>query len=157
MDINLAGKRGNIKNLRPPEPGELLPDIVLNDQITEPSKNGKTINQLAVQDSRCHMLLVIGTRLKPQGVQKLVHGMAASVHASGGVVVHVDWTPLAASSWASVFDLHIQMDIEQWAKGCLSALQKVRRFAVDQKYCTNVHNPPVRQAEKQGMGSKSSK
>ncbi|KAG8724023.1 hypothetical protein FRC09_000766 [Ceratobasidium sp. 395] len=124
---NPARKRGNDRNLRPPEPGELLPDIVLNDQVTEPSKNGKTIDKLASLDAKCHILLVVGTRLKPQGVRRLVQGMADQVHASGGVVVFVDWTPLASSSWARYIDLHIQMDIEKWAKGCLNALQKVGR------------------------------
>ncbi|KAG8733916.1 hypothetical protein FRC12_018700 [Ceratobasidium sp. 428] len=122
---NPARKNGNDRNLRPLEPGELLPDIVLNDQVTEPSKNGKTIDKLASLDAKCHVLLVVGTRLKPQGVRRLVQGMADQVHASGGIVVYVDWTPLASSSWARYVDLHIQMDIKNWAQGCLNALQKV--------------------------------
>ncbi|KAG9123887.1 hypothetical protein FRC07_013621 [Ceratobasidium sp. 392] len=122
---NPARAAGNSRNLRHPNPGELLPDIVLNDQVTEPSKKGRTLNQLATQDAKCTLLLIIGTRLKPKGVCSLVKGLAAKVHHSGGRVVYIDWTPLAASLWAKYVDLHIQMDIEDWAKGCLKALRMV--------------------------------
>ncbi|KAG9089478.1 hypothetical protein FS749_001303 [Ceratobasidium sp. UAMH 11750] len=116
---------GNNKNLRRPQPGELLPDIVFNDQVTEPWKNGKTIDRLAIEDAKCHLLLIIGTRLKPTGAAKLVKGLSDEVHRSGGKVIYVDWTQLPQSSWAKYVDLHIQMDIEEWAKGCLKLLGTV--------------------------------
>ncbi|KAG9100163.1 hypothetical protein FRC06_004477 [Ceratobasidium sp. 370] len=134
---NPARKIGNSRNLRCSQPGELLPDIVFNDQVTEPWKNGKTIDQLANKDSKCHLLLIIGTRLKPMGAAKLVKGLSDEVHRSGGKVVYVDWTGLPPSSWANYVDLHIQMDIEQWAEGCLNALgsaeaKKGKRWIAEQ-------------------------
>jgi NAD-dependent SIR2 family protein deacetylase len=119
---------GNSKNLRCSQPGELLPDILLNDEVTELWKNGKRIDQLAIQDTRCHVLLIIGTRLKPKGASSLVKAMASQIQHFGGTVVYVDWHTLAPSSWAKYINLHIQMDIEMWANGCLKELNSVRVY-----------------------------
>ncbi|KAG8734192.1 hypothetical protein FRC11_009294 [Ceratobasidium sp. 423] len=120
--INPARMAGNRKNLRCPQPGELLPDVLLNDQVTELWKNGKPIDQLALQDAQCHMLLIMGTRLKSKGAASLVKALASVVHQSGGIVVYVDWYNLPPSSWAKYIDIHIQMDLEEWARGYLDAL-----------------------------------
>ncbi|KDN38119.1 hypothetical protein RSAG8_09715, partial [Rhizoctonia solani AG-8 WAC10335] len=119
------GMAGNSKNLRSPQPGELFPDVLLNDQATELWKNGKPIDQLVRQDAQCHMLLIIGTRLKSKGAANLVKALASTVRQSGGVVVYVDWYALPPSSWARYVDLHIQMDLEVFAKGYLDALDSV--------------------------------
>jgi hypothetical protein len=69
----------------------------------------------------------MGTRLKSQGAASLVKALATTVRQSGGIVVYVDWYNLPPSSWAKYIDLHIQMDLEEWAKGYLNALDSVSK------------------------------
>ncbi|CAE6435088.1 unnamed protein product, partial [Rhizoctonia solani] len=131
---NPARMAGNSKNLRCSQPGELLPDILLNDQVTELWKNGKRIDQLAIKDAQCQILLIIGTRLKPKGASSLAKALASHVRKSGGTVVYVDWHTLPPSSWSDYINLHIQMDLEEWAEGCLRALRGVS--ALVEETCT---------------------
>ncbi|KAG8731263.1 hypothetical protein FRC10_001916, partial [Ceratobasidium sp. 414] len=70
-------------------------------------------------------ILLMRTRLKSQGAAQVVKALAANVHEHGGTVVYVDREWLAPSIWGQHIDLHLEMDIEQWARECVAGLGTV--------------------------------
>ncbi|KAG8717071.1 hypothetical protein FRC08_008235 [Ceratobasidium sp. 394] len=113
---------GSRMKLRCSKPGELLPDILLNDESKDVWATGETLDKMVLRDARCDLMIVVGTRLKSQGAAQVVKALAAKVHVHGGTVVYVDWKSLAPSVWAHHIDLHLETNIEEWAKDCIVAL-----------------------------------
>lgn len=111
--------------LRERNPGELLPNILLNGDSKVLYNGKKPLHSLVLVDGRCSVLLVIGTSLKCPGAAGVVKDLAKIVRESGGVVIYINRQTLPASTWAQYFDLHIKTDIEEWAKHCLENTQNV--------------------------------
>ncbi|KEP45089.1 Sir2 family transcriptional regulator, partial [Rhizoctonia solani 123E] len=107
---------GSDIQLRKRDPGALLPDVLLNEGSYMPTKSGKTLGEMMDDDSNCDLLLIIGTSLRSTGAAGLVKGLAKGVHTHGGVVVYVNLTALAPSVWSNYIDLHIEVEIEEWAR-----------------------------------------
>ncbi|KAK9388946.1 DHS-like NAD/FAD-binding domain-containing protein [Lipomyces mesembrius] len=98
---------------RCPRIGGLLPNIVL---YGEEHPDGDGIGQCIDSDikSRPDCLIIVGTSLKVLGVKKLIRKAAKAVHERGGVVIFVNNTAPAVSSWKGVIDYHIESDCDRW-------------------------------------------
>ncbi|CUA73435.1 NAD-dependent histone deacetylase HST3 [Rhizoctonia solani] len=121
---------GSDMKLRARAPGFLIPEVVFNEGSSIPSKNGKSLGRMKADDSDCDLLLILGTSLKTHGVAGLARDMANCVHRHGGVVVYVNSTSLSASSWSSYVDLHVRVDVQEWANDNLAQLQLVKAIAL---------------------------
>ncbi|KAG9079296.1 hypothetical protein FS749_008630 [Ceratobasidium sp. UAMH 11750] len=108
----------NDMRLRTRQPGMLVPDILFNDVPTELSLEGKPLEVLLVEDAKCDLLLVIGTSLQSRGAAIVTKALARQVHDHCGAVVYVNANSLAPSTWGKYIDLHVQADIEEWARDC---------------------------------------
>ncbi|KAK9377431.1 DHS-like NAD/FAD-binding domain-containing protein [Lipomyces chichibuensis] len=98
---------------RCPRIGGLLPNIVL---YGEEHPDGDGIGRCIASDikSRPDCLIIVGTSLKVLGVRKLISKAAKAVHERGGVVIFVNNTAPAVSSWKGVIDYHIESDCDRW-------------------------------------------
>jgi hypothetical protein len=123
-----TGKMSNGMRLRDRIPGELLPDILLNDDSTELWKRGKTLDELIVIDGQCDLLLIMGTSLKSRGAAGVVKKLANNAHEYGGMVIYIDKKSLPTHEWASYIDLHLEADLEEWAKCCLKSTAYVSTY-----------------------------
>ncbi|KEP49106.1 SIR2 family transcriptional regulator, partial [Rhizoctonia solani 123E] len=115
-------RTGSDMVLRARVPGILLPEVLLNEDSCSPSKEGKTLEAMKEDDSHCDLLLVLGTSLRSHGAASLVRDLANLVHAQGGMVIYINLTSLSPSSWSSYVDLHIRVDVEEWASENLAQL-----------------------------------
>ena len=111
--------------LRTRVPGLLIPEVLLNEDSCSPSKDGKSLGSMKENDSYCDLLLILGTSLKSHGAAGLVRDLAKLVHTRGGMVIYLNLTSLSSSSWSSQVDLHIRVDVEEWASENLAHLQDV--------------------------------
>ncbi|KAK9322912.1 DHS-like NAD/FAD-binding domain-containing protein [Lipomyces orientalis] len=100
---------------RCPRIGGLLPNIVL---YGEEHPDGDDIGRSIDSDikSRPDCLIIVGTSLKVVGVRKLVRKVAKAVHERGGVVIFVNRTAPAVSSWKGIIDYHIESDCDKWVE-----------------------------------------
>ncbi|KAF8597005.1 DHS-like NAD/FAD-binding domain-containing protein [Ceratobasidium sp. AG-I] len=105
--------------------GELLPNIVFNEDSIEHLHNEQPLSDILKADGQAGLLLVIGTTLRIDGMVKLVKSLARSVKKSGGAVLYVNRDPLPASAWRTYFDLHIETDIDEWADDLLSRIPEI--------------------------------
>ncbi|KAK9348836.1 DHS-like NAD/FAD-binding domain-containing protein [Lipomyces starkeyi] len=98
---------------RCPRIGGLLPNIVL---YGEEHPDGDGIGRCIDSDikSRPDCLIIVGTSLKVLGVKKLIRKAAKAVHERGGVVIFVNNTAPAVSSWKGVIDYHVESDCDRW-------------------------------------------
>ncbi|TGZ77238.1 DHS-like NAD/FAD-binding domain-containing protein [Ascodesmis nigricans] len=93
--------------------GRLRPNVVL---YGEEHPNANEVGRLNEADIRAvpDMMIVLGTSLKVHGLKRMVREFAKAVHAKGGIVVFVNNTPPAESTWNSVIDYHVTMDCDAW-------------------------------------------
>ena len=104
--------------------GYLVPHILFNQQPSELSHNGTDIDRLLTADVRVDVMLVVGTSLKTDGTYRLVKQMSENVREHGGIVIYID-NSSAGKKLASLFDMQIQVEIEDWADAMLSFPFKV--------------------------------
>jgi NAD-dependent histone deacetylase SIR2 len=62
------------------------------------------------------LLLILGTSLSTHGVKSLVRDFARTVHDSGGVVVMVNRTQPASSTWDRFIDYWVEWDCDAWVR-----------------------------------------
>lgn len=93
--------------------GHLRPNVVL---YGEEHPNADEVGRLNEADIRAvpDMMIILGTSLKVHGLKRMVREFAKAVHAKGGVVVFVNNTAPAESTWNSVIDYHVTMDCDAW-------------------------------------------
>ncbi|KAG8741456.1 hypothetical protein FRC10_002860 [Ceratobasidium sp. 414] len=112
-------------------PGCLLSDILLDDEAMEVWGGNKRVDELAVKDSNCDMLLVLGPQLKSKGAAHAVRALADKVHLFGGTVIYVDWKILAPNVWGRYIDLHLEANADTWAENYLSNLSNISKVVSD--------------------------
>lgn len=92
-----------------------MPNVLLNQQPTTLSKDGKSLDESLEADTDVDLLLVVGTSLETQGIYKIVKTMAQRVHRRGGAAIYVDRRK-AGKKLAALFDMQLQVDIEEWSR-----------------------------------------
>ncbi|KAG8734427.1 hypothetical protein FRC11_014273 [Ceratobasidium sp. 423] len=122
--------------LRQLAPGLLLPKVLLNEESREVEFNGMTMDELEQVDGSASLLLVIGTSIRTDGAAKLVKSLAKKVHKTGGTVVYIDRSQLQGSRWGDFFDVHIQAEIDEWARDSAVRLSEVNGqiYTREEKY-----------------------
>lgn len=114
---------------RSPPIGFLVPKILLNQ---DPRTN--LPKQTSAHDFRVKLLLVVGTSLKTPGAYRLAKAMVDDIHKQGGATVYIDkCTP--PKDVAKLFDLHLQVDIEEWAGRMMPIVGKVSKILVSLVPC----------------------
>lgn len=93
----------------------MQPNIVL---YGEEHPDGENIGRCIDADmkSRPDLLIIAGTSLKVIGIKRLVRNAAKVVHERGGIVVYINRTLPAASSWKGLIDYHIDSDCDEWVE-----------------------------------------
>ena len=104
--------------------GYLTPNILMNQQPTTLSKNGMDIAESLDVDTHVDLLLIVGTSLATQGAYKLAKEMVHGVHQHGGIVIYIDRRQ-AGRKLAGLFDMQLQLDIEEWSRHAVIAAQEV--------------------------------
>lgn len=77
------------------------------------------LEEMLAADTKVDLLLVVGTSLKTEGTYKLVKKMVQDVHRYGGASIYVDRSKME-KKLASLFDVQLKIDIENWAQ-CMMA------------------------------------
>ena len=121
----MLANKARIQNKRQRGRGELIPNILFNEDSVEHSRDGKTLLEMMGADGSAGLLLVLGTTLRIHGVAQLVKSLSLDVRSRGGAVVYVNRDPLSASVWTKFVDLYIETDIEEWARDLLPRISKV--------------------------------
>jgi NAD-dependent SIR2 family protein deacetylase len=86
-----------------------------------------SLDDMEASDGRADLLLVIGTLLKAQGAATLVKSLSKKVHASGGAVIYINRGSPSPGPWAGHIDLHLETDIEEWARDSSNVVSKFDR------------------------------
>jgi NAD-dependent SIR2 family protein deacetylase len=110
-----ASVRRARKGKRPITVGRLRPDIVF---YGEADSRTADIISMAQHDRslKPRLLLILGTSLSTYGVKSLVRDFARTVHDSGGVVVMVNRTQPASSTWDRFIDYWVEWDCDAWVR-----------------------------------------
>ncbi|KAG8719326.1 hypothetical protein FRC08_003105 [Ceratobasidium sp. 394] len=98
--------------------GYLTPKILLNEEPVTFYHNGVDLNKLKEIDSQVNLLLVVATSLHSNGLRRLLKEMILTVRQHHGVIVYIDHTP-ASKALAGLFDIQLQVDVQDWAKHML--------------------------------------
>ena len=109
-ELNTSGKKTRIT-----PPGVMYPNIILYGQ-THPQ--GESIGEIISEDikKKHDLVIVIGTSLKVDGLNRNLKDMIASVKKNGGKSIYIDIVPLKAMQWVNVFDYQLIGDCDKWAK-----------------------------------------
>ncbi|KAG9097260.1 hypothetical protein FRC06_007753 [Ceratobasidium sp. 370] len=94
----------------------LLPDVLLPDEASKLWMDGTPSNWPAMEDVMCDVLLLLGPRLESKPTARLVRRLASLVHSQRRVVLHVGWRTPDRAVWGGHVDLHIESDVETWAR-----------------------------------------
>lgn len=123
--------------------GSLRPNIVL---YGEEHPAADSVGKLTTADLRAapEAMVILGTSLKVHGLKRIVREFAKAVHTKGGIVVFVNQTAPAESTWGDVIDFWCEMDCDAW-------VSDIRAHRPD--ICERQTRLPVQRVRKTTAGS----
>lgn len=130
--------------------GVLRPNIVLygeNHPFGDVIAKGLNVD---LSSGKPDIFIIMGTSLKVDGVKQLVKQISKKVHSHKGIVIFVNKTPVAESTWSDIIDYHVPFDCDEWIESlklnCPELFEKLQitKEEDDTKIeTTQLHTPPT--------------